>query len=48
MHGNSFERRLSIVKHGVKPRADVRFSVSNNDNYYLHPKKDAIIGFVLT
>ena len=25
MHGNSFERRLSIVKDGVKPRADVRF-----------------------
>lgn len=25
MHGNSFERRLSIVKDGVKPKLDVRF-----------------------
>ena len=25
MRGNSFERKLSIVKDGVKPRADVRF-----------------------
>jgi gelsolin len=25
MHGNSFERKLSIVRDGVKPRTDVRF-----------------------
>jgi hypothetical protein len=24
MHGNSFERKLSIVRDGVKPRTDVR------------------------